>query len=75
MVLFVMLGLGRCRSGAVERRSWLGFGGVCIVVASGLAAYGINSGFGERPPPPPLPAGRRQQPQPTDDTSYNESSS
>eukprot|EP00752_Nemacystus_decipiens_P014689 g13085.t1 len=46
MILCVMLCVGRCERGAVERRSWLGLGGVGIVVASGVAAYGVCSGFG-----------------------------
>ena len=47
MIECVMLCVGRCKRGAVERRSWLGLGGVGIVVASGVAAYGLCSGFGE----------------------------
>lgn len=47
MIAFVMVALGRCCSGPVLRRSWLGLGGVMLVVAAGLAAYGVNSGFGE----------------------------
>ncbi|CAN0269125.1 unnamed protein product, partial [Ascophyllum nodosum] len=46
MLVVVMVSLGRCCSGSVRRRSWLGLAGVGIVVAAGLAAYGINSGFG-----------------------------
>ncbi|CBN79517.1 conserved unknown protein [Ectocarpus siliculosus] len=46
MVLFVTVSLGRCCAGPVERRSWLGVGGIMLVVAAGLAAYGLNSGFG-----------------------------
>ncbi|CAM9869255.1 unnamed protein product, partial [Ectocarpus sp. 12 AP-2014] len=46
MVLFVTVALGRCCAGPVERRSWLGVGGIVLVVAAGLAAYGLNSGFG-----------------------------
>ncbi|CBJ26537.1 conserved unknown protein [Ectocarpus siliculosus] len=45
MVAFVSVAIGRCCSGPVKRRSWLGVGGVMLVVAAGLAAYGINSGF------------------------------
>lgn len=48
MIVCVMLCVGRCKLGAVERRSWLGLGGVGIVVASGVAAYGVCSGFGEK---------------------------
>lgn len=48
MVLFVTVALGRCCAGPVERRSWLGVGGIVLVVAAGLAAYGLNSGFGKR---------------------------
>ncbi|CAM9503125.1 unnamed protein product, partial [Ectocarpus sp. 13 AM-2016] len=46
MVLFVTVALGRCCAGPVERRSLLGVGGIVLVVAAGLAAYGLNSGFG-----------------------------
>ncbi|CAM9122089.1 unnamed protein product, partial [Laminaria digitata] len=46
MITFVMVALGRCCSGSVKRRSWLGLGGVMTVVAAGLAAYGFNSGLG-----------------------------
>ncbi|CAM9415157.1 unnamed protein product, partial [Ectocarpus sp. 8 AP-2014] len=45
MVAFVSVVIGRCCSGPVKRRSWLGIGGVMLVVAAGLAAYGLNSGF------------------------------
>ncbi|CAM9391119.1 unnamed protein product [Ectocarpus sp. 12 AP-2014] len=45
MVAFVSVAIGRCCSGPVKRRSWLGVGGVMLVVAAGLAAYGLNSGF------------------------------
>ena len=48
MIAFVMVALGRCGTGPVRRRSWLGLGGVVTVVAAGLAAYGFNSGLGER---------------------------
>lgn len=48
MIIFVMIVVGRCCSGPVLRRSWLGLAGVMLVVASALAAYGLNSGFGER---------------------------
>lgn len=47
MVVTVMVCVGRCLMGAVERRSWLGLGGVGIIIAAGLAAYGLCSGFGE----------------------------
>ena len=47
MIVFVSLALGRCCSGFVNQRSWLGLGGVLLVFAAGLAAYGINSAFGE----------------------------
>ncbi|CAM9459542.1 unnamed protein product, partial [Scytosiphon promiscuus] len=46
MVAFVMVALGRCCTGPVKRRSWLGAGGVVIVAGAGLAAYGLNSAFG-----------------------------
>lgn len=46
MVIFVMIVIGRCRAGSVRRRSWLGLGGIGFVMAAGLAAYGVNSGFG-----------------------------
>ncbi|CAM9260832.1 unnamed protein product [Ectocarpus sp. 13 AM-2016] len=45
MIAFVSVAIGRCCSGPVKRRSWLGVGGVMLVVAAGLAAYGLNSGF------------------------------
>ena len=47
MVLFVQSVLGRCFAGHVQRRTCLGLGGVACVLAAGLAAYGVNSGFGE----------------------------
>ena len=47
MVLFVQIVLGRYFAGPVRRRTLLGLGGVCCVLAAGLAAYGLNSGFGE----------------------------
>lgn len=47
MILVAMIAIGRCCSGPVRRRSWLGLAGVVLVVLAGLAAYGINSGFGE----------------------------
>ncbi|CAN0203161.1 unnamed protein product [Ascophyllum nodosum] len=46
MVLFVQSVLGRCFAGHVQRRTCLGLGGVACVLAAGLAAYGVNSGFG-----------------------------
>ncbi|CAM9472679.1 unnamed protein product, partial [Ascophyllum nodosum] len=47
MLTFVMVAIGRCRSeDNVRRRSWLGNAGLYVVVAAGLAAYGLNSGFG-----------------------------
>ncbi|CAN0336849.1 unnamed protein product, partial [Ascophyllum nodosum] len=46
MVLFVQSVLGRCFAGPVRRRTWLGLGGIFCVLAAGLAAYGLNSGFG-----------------------------
>ena len=47
MVIFVMVALGRCCSGAVTQRTWLAMGGIGFVIAAGLAAYGFNSAFGE----------------------------
>lgn len=47
MVLFVTVTLARCCAGPVKRRSLLGLGGIFLVIAAGLAAYGINSAFGE----------------------------
>ena len=47
MVIFVQSVLGRCFAGHVQRRTCLGLGGVACVLAAGLAAYGVNSGFGE----------------------------
>ncbi|CAM9506157.1 unnamed protein product [Ectocarpus sp. 12 AP-2014] len=45
MVVFVSVAIGRCCTGSVKQRSWLGIGGVMLVIAAGLAAYGLNSGF------------------------------
>ncbi|CBJ26534.1 conserved unknown protein [Ectocarpus siliculosus] len=45
MIAVVSVALGRCCSGPVKRRSWLGVGGTVLVAAAGLAAYGLNSGF------------------------------
>ncbi|CAM9170392.1 unnamed protein product, partial [Ectocarpus sp. 8 AP-2014] len=45
MVAFVSVAIGRCCTGPVKQRSWLGVSGIMLVVASGLAAYGLNSGF------------------------------
>eukprot|EP00752_Nemacystus_decipiens_P008590 g7670.t1 len=45
MVNFVTIALGRCRSGPVERRMWIGGAAVISVVAAALAAYGLNSAF------------------------------
>lgn len=47
MIVVVSLAIGRCRSDSVHRRPILGTAGVYIVVAAALAAYGLNSGFGE----------------------------
>jgi len=47
MIVVVSLTVGRCRSDSVHRRPVLGSVGVFIVVAAALAAYGVNSGFGE----------------------------
>lgn len=47
MIVFVSLAVGRCRWDSVHRRPVLGSAGVYVVVAAGLAAYGLNSGFGE----------------------------
>lgn len=49
MTVFVMIALGRCGAGPVMRRTWLGLGGIILVIAAGLAAYGLNSAFGKRP--------------------------
>ncbi|CAN0030848.1 unnamed protein product, partial [Sphacelaria rigidula] len=46
MIIFVTIIIGKCRGGSVRRRTWLGLGGVGLVVAAGLAGYGVNSGFG-----------------------------
>ncbi|CAN0119730.1 unnamed protein product, partial [Pylaiella littoralis] len=46
MVVFITINLGKCGAGAVRRRSWLGMSGVLIIVFAGVAAYGLNSGFG-----------------------------
>lgn len=48
MIIFVTVVIGRCWNDSVRRRSWLGLAGVLLVVAAGLAAYGINSAFGKR---------------------------
>ncbi|CAM9459401.1 unnamed protein product [Scytosiphon promiscuus] len=40
-----VIALGYISCVAVRRRSWLGLGGVMLVVAAGLAAYGLNSAF------------------------------
>ncbi|CAN0008284.1 unnamed protein product [Ectocarpus sp. 12 AP-2014] len=45
MMAVVSVALGRCCSGPVKRRSWLAVGGTVLVVAAGVAAYGLNSGF------------------------------
>lgn len=47
MVVVVMVYLGRCRMGPAERRTGLGVAGLFLVAASGFAAYGICSAFGE----------------------------
>lgn len=50
MIAVVSVALGRCCSGPVKRRSWLAVGGTVLVVAAGVAAYGLNSGFRELAP-------------------------
>lgn len=47
MITFVQIAIGRCCAGGVRRRTWLGLGGVMLVLGAGLAAYGLNSAFGE----------------------------
>ena len=47
MVVFVQCVLGRCFAAPVRRRTWLGLGGVLCVLGAGIAAFGINSAFGE----------------------------
>lgn len=47
MIAFVQIAIGRCCAGGVGRRTWLGLGGVMLVLGAGLAAYGLNSAFGE----------------------------
>lgn len=47
MIVFAMIAIGRCWAGSVRRRSWIGLGGVGLVLAAGLAAYGFNSALGE----------------------------
>lgn len=49
MIVFITVILGKCGAGPVRRRSWLGVAGVMIIAFSGVAAYGLNSGFGEFP--------------------------
>lgn len=46
MIAFVQIAIGRCCAGGVRRRTWLGLGGVMLVLGAGLAAYGLNSAFG-----------------------------
>ncbi|CAM9359667.1 unnamed protein product, partial [Ectocarpus fasciculatus] len=46
MIVFVSVTLGRCCRGHVRQRSLLAIGGIMFVVAAGVAAYGLNSGFG-----------------------------
>lgn len=45
MIVFITINLGKCRTGSVRRRSWLGMAGVAIIVFAGVAAYGLNSAF------------------------------
>lgn len=47
MIAFITAILGKCGAGPVRRRSWLGVAGIMIIVFAGVAAYGLNSGFGE----------------------------
>lgn len=47
MLVFITINLGKCGAGSVRRRSWLGLAGVVIIVLAGVAAYGLNSGFGK----------------------------
>ena len=48
MLVVVMIAIGRFHSKEnIHRRSWLGNAGLYVVMAAGLAAYGLNSGFGE----------------------------
>ncbi|CBJ26527.1 conserved unknown protein [Ectocarpus siliculosus] len=46
MIAFVSVTIGRCCRGHVKQRSWLAIGGIVFVIAAGVAAYGVNSGFG-----------------------------
>ncbi|CAM9472819.1 unnamed protein product [Ascophyllum nodosum] len=47
MLVVVMIAIGRFHAkDNVRRRSWLGNAGLYVVMAAGLAAYGLNSGFG-----------------------------
>lgn len=48
MIVIVKIAIGRCRSDSVRRRSWLGFAGILLVAAAGLAAYGLKSALGTR---------------------------
>lgn len=59
MIVFVTACIGRCRRNSVERRTWLGLGGVGTVVASGIAAYGVCAGFGKGRVAWFLPGGNR----------------
>lgn len=47
MIVFVASSLGRCCADSVRRRTCLAFGGVLLVIAAGVAAFGITSGFGQ----------------------------
>lgn len=47
MFVVVSVAVGRCRMGSVHSRPDLGSASIYVVVAAGLAAYGVNSGFGE----------------------------
>lgn len=46
MITFVMVVIGRCWDPAVLGRNFVALGGVTLVLAAGLAAYGVNSAFG-----------------------------
>ena len=59
MIVFVTACIGRCRRNSVERRTWLGLGGVGTVVVSGIAAYGVCAGFGKGRVAWFLPGGNR----------------
>lgn len=47
MITFVIIVIARGQPGCFCSRGWLGFAGIILVSAAGLAAYGFNSALGE----------------------------